>query len=107
MKSGIHSLYNLEEGHIIMPSELIANAKLPNYEYVKFHKGLEGLTVECCCLLDDDTKVLFNYYFDENDRLLRLIADDHEYQEVLFDRYSEAKKLRSKLYADKGILTSK
>ncbi|WP_025716416.1 hypothetical protein [Paenibacillus sp. 1-18] len=97
MENGIKSLYNLEEGHIILPSELIANAKLPNYEYVKFHSGLEGLTVECCCFLEDNTKVLFNYYFDENDRLLRLISDDFKNQEVLFDRKEEGEKLRNML----------
>lgn len=97
MRNEIRSLYNLEEGHIILPSELIGNAKLPNYEYVKFQSGLNGLTVECCCFIDESTKVLFNYYFDENDKLMRLIADDFQSQEVLFDRKEEAEKLKKKL----------
>lgn len=97
MNISIKSLYDLENGHIILPTELVANAKLPNYEYVNFSANPAGLTAECMCLLEDDTKVIFNYYFDKQDRLLRLIAVDGIHSEVIFDREQEINKSRSRL----------
>ncbi|AFH60597.1 hypothetical protein ACVNS2_07950 [Paenibacillus caseinilyticus] len=97
MKIEIKSLYDLEYGHIILPSELIANAKLPNYESVKFSSIPSGLNVECICFLEDNSRMSFNYYFDKDDRLMKLIANDGTYNEVLFDREVEIKKLRNKI----------
>ncbi|MFB5678217.1 hypothetical protein ACE3NQ_16450 [Paenibacillus terreus] len=97
MHLAFKTLYDLEHGHILFPSELIENAKLSNYEYVNFHKSLDGLNVECLCHLDDGSKVLFTYYFDFEDKLMRLISDDGVYTEVLFDRKLEIQKLREKL----------
>lgn len=98
MKVNFKSLYDLEHGHIIFPSELIANAKLPNYEYVKFNTGPDGLIVECACFIgEDNAKAYFNYYFDKDDKLLKLISFEDNEMTVLFDRTEEVAKLRNKL----------
>ena len=95
--SQIHDLYSLVEGHIITPAELLANAKLPNYEYVKFSNNGTGLHVEACCREDGGNQVRFNYYFDESDRLQKLVMESGTTLEVLFDRTVEIEKLRSKM----------
>lgn len=99
MNIQIKSLYDLQYGHIILPSELIANAKLPNYEHVKFLTNNDGLVVECLCVTDDGSKVTFNYYFDDQDKLKKLIMFDGLASEVLFDREQEVKKLRNGISA--------
>lgn len=105
MNIQMKSLYDLQYGHIILPSELIANAKLPNYEHVKFFTNKDGLVVECLCLIDNGSKVTFNYYFDYQDKLLKLIMFDGLEHEVLFDREQEAEKLRSKIsYRTESII---
>ncbi|MDF2927687.1 MAG: hypothetical protein K0R57_6601 [Paenibacillaceae bacterium] len=97
MKNGIHELYNLENGYIILPSDLIANAKLPNYEHVKFYSNQSGLVVECLCILDDGDKVTFTYYFNSEDKLQRLISEDGMSIEVIFDRRTQSEKLRKRI----------
>lgn len=98
MEINFKSLYDLEHGHIIFPSELIANAKLPNYEYVRFNAGSEGLNVECACFIgEDNCKVYFNYYFDKDDKLQKLIAYEGNDVTVLFDRAEEIAKFRNKI----------
>ncbi|ANE45361.1 hypothetical protein SY83_02360 [Paenibacillus swuensis] len=88
----IRYLYNLIEGHVILPSELIANVKLPNYEFVKFSNGYTGLIVETRCALNDGAIVDFTYYFDKQDKLLKLISQNGSLSEVLFDRELEVQK---------------
>lgn len=95
--SQIHELYTLTEGHIITPAELLANAKLPNYEYVKFSNNGQGLHVEACYRQEDGALVQFNYYFDGKDRLQRLVMELGTTLEVLFDRTVAIEKLRSKI----------
>ncbi|WP_342476478.1 hypothetical protein NYE24_19630 [Paenibacillus sp. FSL H7-0350] len=99
--SHIHELYTLIEGHIITPAELLSNAKLPNYEFVKFSNNGIGLHVEACCRVDEGKQVLFNYYFDEKDRLQKLVMESGTTSEVLFDRIVEVEKLRSKIRSTK------
>jgi hypothetical protein len=96
----IRELYNLIEGHVILPSELIANAKLPNYEFVKFSNGYTGLIVETRCALNDGAKVDFTYYFDKKDRLLKLISHNGPLSEVLFDRELEVQKMMLEIRGD-------
>lgn len=105
MNIQMKSLYDLQYGHIILPSELIANAKLPNYEHVKFFTNNDGLVVECLCLIDDGSKVTFNYYFDHQDKLQKLIMFDELEYEVLFDREQEVDKLRSKISSCRTVST--
>lgn len=99
--SHIHELYTLTEGHIITPAELLSNAKLPNYEFVKFSNNGIGLHVEACCRIEEEGQVLFNYYFDEKDRLQKLVMESGTTSEVLFDRIVEVEKLRSKIRSTK------
>lgn len=93
----IKSLYDLENGHIIFPYELIANAKLPNYEHVKFSSTFEGLIVECLCVMEDSVRIKFNYHFDKQDRLQKLVAVDGFKCEILFDRDRDAENARRNL----------
>ncbi|RED52891.1 hypothetical protein [Cohnella lupini] len=93
----IHDLYTLTEGHIITPAELLNNAKLPNYEFVKFSNNSVGLHVEACYREAGEAEVLFNYYFDKQDRLQKLIMESGSTLEVLFDRSIEIEKLRLKI----------
>lgn len=95
--SQIHELYTLTEGYIITPSELLANAKLPNYDYVKFSNNGRGLHVEASCSTADEAKAIFNYYFDEKDRLQKLVMETMGLSEVIFDRVVEIEKLKSNI----------
>lgn len=97
MKNEIKKLYDLENGYVILPSDLVANAKLPNYEHVKFSSTLQGLVVECLCIADDGDKVLFMYYFDIEDKLQRMVMDDGIKSDIIFDRKAETDKLRNRL----------
>ncbi len=95
--SQIGDLYTLTEGYIITPAELLANAKLPNYDYVKFSANGIGLHVEASCRLEEMELVLFNYYFDKDDRLQKLTMEQGDTSKVIFDRNVEISKLRSKM----------
>jgi hypothetical protein len=105
MKTEISDLYTMEEGHILLPFELLNNAKLPNYEYVKYLSNEQGLVVECSVVNDDGNKVLFNYYFDKTDRLMKLIAYEGPNVEVIFNREIEANELRAKI-SKKNLLNT-
>lgn len=95
MKLKEFTLYELEYSHIIFPAELIQNVKLPNYEYVNFTRNEQGIIVETACILEDRSSVKFNYYFDQEDRLMKLISVDGINVEIIFDRIEEIKRVRN------------
>lgn len=92
----IDTIFEVKYGSIITPRNLLENSKLANYSYVKYEKSTNfgGLTVELECSCADEIVRIFKYYFDTNDKLMRIVVCEPLY-EVIFDREKEMEKLLS------------
>lgn len=97
MNKEIKAIYDLLYSPIVTPYNLLENAKLQNYEYVKYYKGEHGLVAEMKCLMQSGDYAIFYYNFDEQDRLVSVHTDCSESREIVFDRECELKKVKSKI----------
>lgn len=89
----INRLYDLMYKDIVTPFNLLENAKLDNYEYVKYYKDNGFLVAEMKCSLSKYDSRIFYYYFDSNNMLQEIYQEnDASYRELLFDRKSEINK---------------
>ncbi len=89
MKDYFSKIYKLLYSPIITPYNLLENSKLPNYEYVKYFKGEDGLISEMKCVMDDNVEAIFYYHFDANDSLSKVYKKTGPYKELVFDRNHE------------------
>lgn len=69
------------------------NAKLPNYDYVNYYKGENGLIAEMSCIIDNGNKAVFYYHFDSCDNLNQVFMSTEGRKELVFDRQLEVRKL--------------
>ncbi|CAH0122776.1 hypothetical protein PAE9249_05367 [Paenibacillus sp. CECT 9249] len=70
----------------VWPEELLANAKLPNYEYVHYTKLDDHLIVEMK-FEDMYTKHCYAYYqFDLNEKLFKITIKQNDEVTVVYDR---------------------
>lgn len=85
MNEYIEKIYDLMSSPIVTPYNLLGNAKLENYDYVKYYKGDNGLIAEMKCLVDDiDT--IFEYCFDEQNFLQQIFMKQVDSKKLVFDR---------------------
>lgn len=91
------ALYNLMFKDIVTPFNLLENAKLDNYKYVKYYTQKEYFITEMkCCMGDEDNRV-FYYYFDQDNKLQKIYQKcSVGKKELLFDRVLELEKLKLK-----------
>lgn len=95
MKTQIDRLFELHYSSILTPYNLLQNALLPNYEYIKYYGlGIE-MTAEVKCSVDGE-QTIFYYHFTDNN-LQKIEMEQLGRIEVKFDRNSEYKDLRKKL----------
>ncbi|GAB6172040.1 hypothetical protein JCM15765_15180 [Paradesulfitobacterium aromaticivorans] len=95
MKEYIEKIYKLLHSPLVTPYNLLENAKLPNYEYVNFYKGNQGLVSEMKCTLDDGNKAIFYYHFDHDENLQCVYMSQGKQKHCIFDRQSETQKMVS------------
>ncbi len=93
MKNSIENIYELLYRPIITPYNLLENAKLPNYEYVSYYKGKNGLVAELKCLMEDNTNAVFHYHFDDTDNLINIFMTTGNQKKLMFDRQEKLNKL--------------
>lgn len=92
MDKQIKKIYDLLHSPIVTPYNLLENAKLPNYSYVNYYEGAEGLIAEMKCFMEDrQEEVIFYYHFDEEDKLNRIyqksVGDSKK--KMVYDREKE------------------
>ena len=97
MESKFDELYNLIYSPIITPGILSENAKLENYNYVKYYREYDNLVVSMECKLGNNEVAIFNYYFDKKDMLNKVMMKTQKETSVIFDRKLEIEKIKSDL----------
>lgn len=107
MEDKIQQLYELLFSPIITPHNLVDNVKLDNYEYVNYSKHNNKILVSMKCQLDKETKALFNYFFDLDDNLQKVIMQTSKCEEVIFDRQSDTNNLINRIKKIKKDRTTK
>ena len=94
MDKTIKKIYELMYSPIVTPYNLLENAKLDNYNYVNYYKGEVGLVAEMECSMDDGLDSIFYYYFDGNDKLIKVYEEVRGQKSIVFDREEELSNTR-------------
>lgn len=91
MKNHINRIYDLLYSPIVTPHNLLENAELPNYTYVKYYKGKHGLIAEMGCTLEEDNeKLTFYYHFDSRKHLQQVyMKSKAAKKKLIYDRIFE------------------
>lgn len=97
MEKYIDKLYALLHSPMITPYNLLENAKLDNYNYVKYYKGSNGLIAEMECINADANEVTFYYKFNVKDELDTIIMKSQNNTEVVFNRNDEIKHVKERI----------
>lgn len=97
MKKYIDRLYTLLHSPMITPYNLLENAKLDNYNYVKYYKGSNGLIAEMECINADANEMIFYYKFNVKDELETIIMKDRDNTQVMFNRNDEIKLIKERI----------
>lgn len=92
MKSYIKKIYDLLYSPIITPYNLLENAELENYNYVKYYKGEKGLISEMECVCEEAVRK-FYYCFDAENALSQILMETLGEKEIVFDRDIELDKI--------------
>ena len=77
MKDIFDEIATLKNSYLLTPYNLLENAKLSHYEYVKYYTEKEFLICEMKFeVLKKD--YIFYYYFDKNDKLQKIYKKEEE-----------------------------
>lgn len=79
-------VYDMMYTPIISPYNLLENAKISNYNYVKYYNSDEGLIAEMECIVPDGELRVFYYHFDRNDFLQKIFVSNGKRKELIFER---------------------
>ena len=98
----VNRLYELMFKDIVTPFNLIENAKLDNYYYVKYYTLKEYFVSEMKCSISENDIRIFYYCFDKDNKLQRIYQKDISGKKtLLFDRKNEISKIKSNISKDK------
>lgn len=102
MSPEMQRLYDLTYSPIVTPRNLISNARLENYEYIKLYKDVKqdkkgAIIVEMKCTRQDGVVAIYYYHFDEKDYLLSIDEEVEGIKKVVFDRQSKLVELKKSL----------
>lgn len=86
MDAYIKKIYDMLYSPIISPYNLLENAKLENYSYVKYYTKGDGLVAEMECTIPLEGKKIFFYQFDKKDYLQMIYQKTEDGKQVIFDR---------------------
>ncbi|WP_039233407.1 hypothetical protein [Clostridium novyi] len=107
MQEYIKKIYDLLYSPIITPYNLLENAKLDNYKYVKYYKGKTGLVCEMKCSIEFEGEAIFYYHFDDKDSLSKIYMRQDGKRSILFDRSSELKNTKLQYLSMKNDVKNK
>lgn len=101
MQNLIDKIYKLIYSPLVTPYNLLSNAKLNNYEYVKYYKDSSGLIAEMKCKIEDAYEI-FYYHFDENDFLQEIYKFQNGCKVLIYSRKQEIHKYKAIYMDNKG-----
>lgn len=104
MDAYIKKIYDMLYSPILSPYNLLENAKLDNYSYVKYYKNENGLMAEMECEIPDEGRITFLYQFDKNDYLQKIYQKDDRENRVVFDRECAVQDAERDYYRQKKVL---
>ncbi len=100
MDKSIRKIYDMMYSPIITPYNLLENAKVDNYNYVKYYKSDDGLISEMECEIESE-KTIFYYYFDSKDFLQKIYMDVNGEKDILFTREDAIDDAKQEYYQKK------
>lgn len=103
MDAYIKKIYNILYSPIISPYNLLENAKLDNYSYVKYYKNKIGLVAEMKCVIPGEGERIFFYQFDKKDYLQMIYEGTFEKKNVIFSREDAIISAKEEYYSSKSI----
>lgn len=86
MKDSVNEVYNMLHSPIVTPYDLLENAKLRNYSYVKYYTNDTGLVAEMQCIIPCEGNQVFFYQFDKNDYLQLIYQNEIKDENIVFSR---------------------
>lgn len=89
MKNEIINIYKLINSPLITPYNLLENALLDNYSYVKYYTDDSYFVTEMSCNLDDGSEKIFYYYFKDTYMLQYIFCNESNKKVCIFDRDKE------------------
>ncbi len=101
MDAYIKKIYDMLYSPIVTPYNLLENAKLENYSYVKYYKEDHEMVAEMACEISGEGKKIFYYFFDSKDYLQRICVSNKGTKEVVFSRDVAVKNAKEAYYLAK------
>lgn len=106
MNDKIKQIYDLLYSPIVTPFNLLENAKLKNYEYVKYYKKESSFIAEMKCKDLSGESTIFFYYFNDANYLERIFKQQGAEKVLIFDRLHEVEKQKEQFLNIRKINTS-
>ncbi|MHB8130994.1 MAG: hypothetical protein ACYDEX_18600 [Mobilitalea sp.] len=106
MSNDIMKIYNMLYSPIITPYNLLENAKLDNYSYVKYYKDNDGVIAEMECLITGEGIKTFYYHFDKKDFLQKVYIKSDLDKLLVFDRGKQLENSKTEYFNSKIINTA-
>lgn len=97
MEKYFDEIFKLMYSPIITPYNLLDNAKLDNYSYVKYYKKNNYFITEMKCQVDEN-ETLFFYYFDDKNFLQKIYMEQEGIGNFVFDRKENIEDAKLKYY---------
>lgn len=104
MDAYIKKIYDMLYSPIISPYNLLENAKLDNYSYVKYFTNEEGLVAEMQCVIPGEGEMVFYYQFDKKDYLQRIYQNTMEKKNIVFSRKKAVETAKEEYYSNKTAI---
>lgn len=101
MDAQIKKIYDMLYSPIISPYNLLENAKLENYSYVKYYKNEIGLIAEMQCEIVGEGVHTFYYQFDKKDYLQIIYQGTMDDKNIIFSRIEAVEIAKEEYYADR------
>lgn len=98
MDAYVKKIYDMLYSPIISPYNLLENAKLSNYNYVKYYTNEIGLVAEMQCVIPDLGEQVFYYQFDKKDYLQVIYQKDMEEENIIFNRQLAVEDAKKEYY---------
>lgn len=88
-------ILELTTSQLITPKNLVDNAYLSHYNYVKYSANQGNMVVEMEITNEVNETELYTYYFDENEYLQTITLVYRDIKMTIFDRLKELSNKRS------------
>lgn len=104
MDAYIKKIYDMLYSPIISPYNLLENAKLENYSYVKYYTNEVGLIAEMQCEIPEEGKKVFYYQFDKKDYLQMIYQNTIETRNIIFSRKEAVETAKQEYYENRSLI---